>query len=312
MKYAVISDVHGNAPALGLVLADAAKRGAQGYLLAGDYCLSAPWGREVVRMLRSLPGAHIISGNDDQHLSIPPGDDGQYEVSRWGASKLSDEDKAWLSALPPTLDIACEGTTIHMAHSSQTFLGKALYERFRTSVLPGFYPDGLVSHEVIQADFRRLWEQVSFRDTVHALQPGVYVFGHNHIQTWADFDGRILVNPGSCGLPLDCGAFGAAYSLLTIDNGCVTVEERRIPYDVEALIAQVRASKQYAAARVWSELIFSEWRTCREKVFQFLAHCERYATAIGDTRRPIARDTWTAAYAQWEKHARAWHPELFV
>lgn len=312
MKYAVISDIHGNAPALRLVLADAVKHGAEGYLFAGDYCLSAPWGHEAVHMLRSLPGAHIISGNDDYHLTLPPGDDGQYEVSRWCASALSDEDKAWLTALPATLDFPCEGVTIRMAHSSQTFLGKALYERFRTSVLPGFYPDGPVDREVIQADFRRLWEQASFRETVRALPPGVYVFGHNHIQCWADFEGRILVNPGSCGLPLDCGTFGAAYSLLTIADVHVSVEERRIAYDAEALIADVRATEQYAAARVWSELIFSEWRTCREKVFQFLAHCERYAAAIGDTRRPIARDTWEAAYAEWKKHAREWHPELFV
>lgn len=312
MKYAVISDVHGNAPALRLALTDAAERGAQGYLLAGDYCLSAPWGREVVQILRSLPGAHIISGNDDQHLSIPPGDDGQYEVSRWCASVLSDDAKSWLAALPATLDIACEDTSIHMTHSSQFFLGNALRERFRTSVLPGFYPDGPVSHEVIQADFRRLWEQASFRKTVHALPPGVYVYGHNHIQCWADFDGRILINPGSCGLPLDCGAFGAAYSLLTVEDGHVSVEERRIPYDVEELIVQAKATPQYTAARVWSEIIFSEWRTCREKVYQFLAHCERYADAIGDVRRPFARGTWADAYTQWEMHARQWYPELFA
>ena len=312
MKYAVISDIHGNAPALRLALQDAAEQGAQGYLLLGDYCLSAPWGHEVVQLLRRLPGAHIISGNDDQRLNLPPGDDRQYEVSRWCASVLSDEAKSWLAALPPSLDIACEGMTIHMTHSSQTFLGNALHERFRTSVLPGLYPDGPIPRETLQADFRRLWEKAAFRETIHTLTPGVYVFGHNHIQNWANFDGRILLNPGSCGLPLDCGGFGAAYSLLTIQDGDVSVEERRIPYDAEALIARAKATGQYAAARVWSEIIFSEWRTVREKVYQFLAHCERYADRIGDPRRPYARDTWEAAFAEWEKHAPEWYPELFV
>lgn len=312
MKYAVISDIHGNAPALRLALADAAEHGVDGYLLAGDYCISAPWASAVVAILRALPNAHIIRGNDEAHLDVALGDDGQFEVSRWCMSTLTPEDKAWLDALPEELTFDCEGVTIRMAHSSQVFVGKSLHEKFRTSVLPGFYPDGPASREELQADFRHLWEKESFREYIHSLTPGVYVFGHNHIQTWADFDGRILVNPGSCGLPLDCGAFGAAYSLLTIDDGHVSVEERRIPYDAEELIAQAKATGQYAAARVWTEIIFSEWRTVREKVYQFLHHCERYAERIGDPRRPFAKDTWEAAYAEWVEHAEEWYPELFV
>ncbi len=312
MKYAVISDIHGNAPALRLALADAAAQGAQGYLLAGDYCISAPWATEVVSLLQALPNAHIICGNDEAHLDVPAGDDGQFEASRWCAATLSAEDKAWLDALPEELTLTCEGVDIRMAHSSQAFVGKSLHKRFRTSVLPGLYPDGPVDREVLLADFRRLWEEDTFRDYIHALPKGVYIFGHNHIQAWADFNGRILVDPGSCGLPLDGGIFGAVYSLLTIENGRVTVEERRIPYDAEALIEQVKATGQYAAARVWTEIIFSEWRTVREKVYQFLWHCERCAQRIGDPRRPFAKDTWETAYAEWEAHAWEWFPELFV
>jgi predicted phosphodiesterase len=266
----------------------------------------------VVAILRSLPNAYIIRGNDEVHLDIGPGDDGQFEASRWCMSTLSRSDKSWLDALPEELTFDCEGVTIRMAHSSQVFLGKSLHERFRTSVLPGFYPDGPASREALQADFRRLWEKESFREYIHALTPGVYIFGHNHIQTWADFDGRILVNPGSVGMPLDCGEFGAAYSLLTIEDGRVSVEERRVPYDVEELIAQVKSTGQYAAARVWTEIIFSEWRTVREKVYQFLHHCERYAESIGDPHRPFAKSTWEAAYAEWAARAPEWFPELFV
>ena len=312
MKYAVISDIHGNAPALHLVLADVAQQGVDGYLFVGDYCISAPWANDVVDILRGLPNTHIIRGNDEAHLDVAPGDDGQFEVSRWCISTLSADSKSWLDALPDELTFTCDGVTIRMAHSSQAFVGKSLHERFRTSVLPGFYPDGPASREVLQADFRALWNMAEFREYIHALDEGIYIFGHNHIQNWADFDGRILVNPGSCGLPLDCGAFGAAYSILTVANGQVSVEERRILYDVEWLIDQVKSTGQYAAARVWSEIIFSEWRTCREKVYQFLWHCEHYAERIGDPRRPFAKDTWEAAYAEWAQHAQTWHPELFV
>ena len=312
MKYAILSDIHGNAPALRLVLEDAAAHGVDGYLLAGDYCISSPWGHEVVGILRALPNSHVIRGNDESHLDVPPGDDGQFEVSRWCMSTLTPEDKNWLDALPETLTIPCGGTTIRMAHSSQAFVGKCLHERFRTSVMPSFYPYGPADRATLLRDFRALWEKETFRAHIAALDKGVYVFGHNHIQAWGEFDGRTLVNPGSVGLPLDCSDFGACYSILTIEEGRITVEERRIPYDVEALIAQVKATGQYRAARIWSEVIFSEWHTCREKVFQFLWHCERYAQSIGDARRPFAKDTWEAAYALWADHAREWHPELFV
>ncbi len=313
MKYAVISDIHGNAPALRRVLADAKTHGAKGYLLAGDYCISAPWAHEVVSILRELPNAHIIRGNDESHLDVAPGDDGQFEASRWCLSTLTKEDKAWLDALPTELSFTCEGVPIRMAHSSQAFIGTSLHERFRTSVLPGFYPDGPVSRTALQADFLALWEKDTFRQHIHALTPGVYIFGHNHIQNWGGFEGRVLIDPGACGMPLDCCAeFCASYSLLTIENGSIQLEERRIPYDVEALIDQVKTTGQYAAARVWSELIFSEWRTCREKVYFFLRYCEGYANRIGDARRPFAKSTWEAAYREWSELAPRCNPELFV
>ena len=46
MKYAVISDIHGNLPALKVVLADAEKQGADAYIFGGDYCLSGPYPNE--------------------------------------------------------------------------------------------------------------------------------------------------------------------------------------------------------------------------------------------------------------------------
>ena len=42
MKYAVLSDVHGNCPALLKVLEDAKKRNIDHFIIAGDYCLVVP------------------------------------------------------------------------------------------------------------------------------------------------------------------------------------------------------------------------------------------------------------------------------
>ena len=313
MKYAVISDIHGNLPALKLVLEDAKRQGAEAYLFAGDYCISAPWANEVATLLRSLPDARFIRGNDENHLDVPDGDDGQFEVSRWCSRSISADNKAWLDALPEELSFQCEGVTIRMAHSSEAFVGKAIHKHFRTSAVPARYPEAPVARLHLLEDFRSTMGQDSdFLTAMARLDKGVYIFGHNHVQCFGCFDGRWLVNPGSCGLPLDCGDFGAVYTLLTIANGQVTVEECRIPYDVEALIAQVKTTGQYQAARIWSEVIFSEWRTCREKVYYVLWNAEHYAQSIGDSRRPFAKDTWQAAYDLWLQNGRQAHPELFV
>lgn len=299
MKYAVISDIHGNLPALELALGDAEQMGAQAFLFAGDYCISAPWAAGVVQRMQAAPNALAVCGNEERYLHLPDGEDGQFTVSRWTGRSLQPEQIAWLDSLPEQLAWECEGVALHMAHDSQVFIGDAETGEFRTELLPLRYPAG-IPHEALLQDVRgTLAGSAAFRKRLEQLPKGVYIFGHTHSQWHAFFDDHLFLNPGSCGMPLDCGDFGAAYALLTVEGGRCSVEERRVPYDVEALIARVRQTDQYRAARVWSELIFCEWRSCRERVMYFLRHAQRYAQQIGDSRRPFMPDTWEAAYEDW-------------
>ena len=304
MKYAIISDIHGNLPALELAIADAKAQGAEGWLLAGDYCTSAPWGRAVTERLQALPNALAVCGNEESYLHLPMGGDGQFQVTYWSARQLGAEHLAWLDSLPRQMEWECEGVRLHMSHSSEPFLSREETGPFRTSRLPFRYPQP-VSHERFVEDVRlTLDASASFHQRLLALPAGVYIFGHTHSQWHARFGDHLFINPGACGMPLDCGDFGAAYTLLTVENGACHVEERRVPYDCEALIVQVKATEQYRDARVWSELIFEEWRTCRERVSFFLHAAEAYAVSIGDERRPFAADTWESAYEAWktQKH----------
>lgn len=313
MKYAIISDVHGNAPALRLVLEDARNQGAEGFLFAGDYCISAPWPNEVVDLIRRIPDAHVIRGNNDDLYDFPDDTSGQYEIARWCRDALTEENRRWLRDLPAEMTFTCEGVAIHMAHSSEAFVGKTLHAHYRTSLLTRQYPDRPVAHETLLRDFRsRMAADEAFMARIARLDKGVYIFGHNHIQCHGDFRGRLLLNPGGCGDPLDCGECCSPYTLLSIGNGCCTVTERRIPYDPEPLIGQVKQSGQYAAARVWSELMFLSWRTSREKMGSFIRYCAEYAERIGDKQRPFARDTWEAAFDEWQTVGPALQPELFV
>jgi diadenosine tetraphosphatase ApaH/serine/threonine PP2A family protein phosphatase len=67
-------------------------------------------------------------------------------------------------------------------------------------------------------------------------QAGVVIFGHSHLQFSREADGRLLVNPGSVGLPFD-GDRRAAYALW---SGGRDFELRRVAYDSDGYARQVR------------------------------------------------------------------------
>lgn len=306
MKYAVFADIHGNAPALRLALADARAQGAEAFLFAGDYCVSAPWAEDVVNIMRGTDNAMVVRGNEEKYLHLPDGDDAQFEISRWTARNMTPGNIAWLDALPDRREFVCEGVSVHMAHSSETFIGDAEMRDFKTRQLVHRYPEN-VSQEFRLKDVRgTLVKNEVLQARLKEIPGGVYIFGHTHNQWHARFGDVLLINPGSCGLPVDCTHFGAPYTLLTVENGRCTVEERRVWYDVEELIAQVKQTGQYRAARVWSEMIFAEWRTCREMAMYMLRYIDAYARRIGDDRRPFRPDTWEAGYAAWRAEANPW------
>lgn len=64
MKYAVFSDIHGNLPALELMLKDVGR--VDGYICLGDTVDYGPWSNECVDLVSSLPNAILLQGNHEQ------------------------------------------------------------------------------------------------------------------------------------------------------------------------------------------------------------------------------------------------------
>lgn len=81
MRYAILSDIHGNPLALERVLADAKRQGAETILCLGDVGSG-----DCLDRLRQV-GAELIFGN--------------WEVSQW--SYLRQDNRAWVRDLPPML-----------------------------------------------------------------------------------------------------------------------------------------------------------------------------------------------------------------
>lgn len=298
MKYAIISDIHGNNIALQNVLRDAEKNWADAFIFVGDYCVSAPWPAEVVETLQNMKHAFVVRGNEEQYLHSPEGDDGQFEISRWSKHQLSVEQIKWLDNLPERVDINDGSYDLHIAHKSEEFIGTIECEHIH----PYRVAQKRISSEGILSIINTVLDQdTEFLERQKQLPKGIYIFGHSHIQWHKQIGGHLYINPGSCGLPMDCKEFGAPYTLLTVDEDNIRVEERRVRYDVYDLIEKVKKTSQYKEAYVWSELTFREWIHSRDHVDLFLKFADDYANKIGDGRRPIEKDTWRGAFAQWNR-----------
>jgi predicted phosphodiesterase len=205
---ALLYDIHGNLPALEAVLADAQDAGAQGYVLGGDYALFGAFPRETVELLGDLDATRI-RGNTDRWLidaSDAPGNDLVERSLVHCRDALGDVLSSELGALPATVE-----------------LGEAL-----------------VCHASPRSDMETFFPQPGDDEAEQAMLAGaaqkVIVFGHSHLQFRREAHGRLLVNPGSVGIPFD-GDRRAAYALYR-ESG--EFELRRVTYDWSAYAGAVR------------------------------------------------------------------------
>lgn len=311
MKFAIISDIHGNLPALQAVLKDAKEQGITAYLFAGDYCISGPWPDECITAIKEIPDKYVIRGNEEKYLENLIGkdqtlwNDGQMQVSYWCYKNVNRDNLDYLLSLPYTAGLECNGIKIHMAHSSVDFLGThPFYTWNSVTVAERSRQAGTDPHTVLSAMSEEREQDKEFLEAVEKLEKGIYVFGHSHIQwSYRDEDKDIyLINPGSCGLPLDGIKDSVPYTVLEIgDDGSVDIEEKRIAFDKEDYIDKMTRSGQYREANVWCKVIMREQETAIEHMYFFLAFVTHYAEETGDERRPFAVDTWEKAYEIWER-----------
>ena len=225
VRYALMSDIHANLPAVEAVLADIARRGdVDATYHLGDLVGYAPWPNETISRLRAagIPG---VAGNYDstvatgyKHCGCRYEDPRQEELSHlsfaWTLQHTSDENKAFLCTLPFRIDLRPRG-----GHSS----GPAVTLLHGNQVLNTVY---------VHAD--RTDDFLAKMGSAVGAKPGdVVCFGHTHKPWRRVVDGIHFVNTGSVGRPKD-GDPRAGYVLLDIgEPDRIEVEIVRVEYDVE-------------------------------------------------------------------------------
>ena len=311
MRFAVVSDVHGNLPALNAVIEDAERECVDYFIFIGDYCLSNPWPDECITRIKSLNKKYGIRGNEEKYIENLIGKDqstwtdGQMQISYWCYRKISPENRDFLLSLPAYLELTFHDVTMHIAHSSADFIMDSEHKEWGTARVAERYQEKFLSPSAFREDIRKyLDNDRQFQERLEDLSDGIYIFGHTHIQwNYQSDDGKkLLINPGSCGLPLDCIDEGVPYTLLDISQeGKIEVGERRVPFSKDRYLDVFLKSEQFEKANVWSKVIVKELKTNREHLFFFLRFAEDYARKIGDAARPFSVSTWEKAYKLWQQ-----------
>lgn len=229
MRFAVISDVHGNLPALRRVTDHIRARGVDAIINLGD-CASAPlWPRETVDALGELR-AYTVRGNHDRWLGEPRRAEESATV-RFAWESLTDESRRMLAGLPPTLEIGGEALAVHGTPSSD------MEYLLEDSV------DGRLCLSTTTDVSERLRG---------APRAPLVLCGHSHQQNavWAR-GGRLVVNPGAVGCPRyagneaplrnEAGSPHARYAVVTRHAGAWSAELFVLDYDWSVVITRANA-----------------------------------------------------------------------
>lgn len=233
MRYALISDIHANLPALDAVLADIDRRGeADAIYHLGDLVGYSSSSNEVVSRLRERAIAGVAGNYDStvatdyKHCGCKSESARQEELAHisyeYTRRTVTRETKRYLGGLPFSLDLRPMG-----GHLS----GRRLVLVHGTPTLNTLYwtedrPD----------DFC-----LKMAATVGLEAGDVIAFGHTHKPWHREVQGIHFVNGGSVGRPKD-GDWRAGYVRLDLGEGEPRVEFVRVGYDIDATVAGLRAA----------------------------------------------------------------------
>lgn len=224
MRIAIVSDIHGNLPALQAVLSDLHLQRPDRTYCLGDLVGYGASPNEVIERIRH-EAISTVMGNYDDGVGFDRDDCGcayrdEGEKARgqqslmWTRAHTTSENKAFLRTLVPEIRVEVAATRLLLVHGSPRRMNEYLFEDRPLS---------------------------SFQRLAHGSNADVIVFGHTHRPYVKNVDGVLFVNAGSVGKPKD-GDWRACYALLTIDPR-PAVEFVRVPYDVDRATAAIRQSE---------------------------------------------------------------------
>jgi protein phosphatase len=218
-RIAVISDIHGNIPALEAVLLDIEDRGISRIICLGDLAGKGPDSEVAVDMIRDNCEV-VVKGNWDYFIT----DHKDSAVMLWHREKLGKDRLSYLKSLPGYVEFYMSGRLIRLCHAA---------------------PDDVFHRVQSTASYEE--KMTLFKDPKgEDKESDVVGYGDIHGAYVDNFDGKSLFNVGSVGNPLEITQ--ASYGILEGKYECkessaLSITLVRVPYDIEKAIQQAIESK---------------------------------------------------------------------
>jgi len=237
VRIAIVSDIHGNLPALEAVVADVARRGVDAVVNLGDSLSGPLLPRETAQYLMAQDWTHLAGNHERQILetAAPPGLSDAYARAQLTAAEL-----AWLATLRPRHDYAPDVLLCHGTPGSDLVY-----------LLETVDPGGIRMADAAEIDQR-----------LGTATAALVTCGHSHVPRCVRSSrGQLLVNPGSVGLPgfavsephphiVQNGSPDARYAIAERRGGVWQAALHAVPYDAPAMarLARARGRPQWERA----------------------------------------------------------------
>jgi putative phosphoesterase len=222
-RLAIISDIHGNLPALEAVLADIEAQGLTDIYHLGDLVGYNPFPNETVALIAAKRLLGITGNYDQAVLALVPDPVGELlnakitplgrEIYNWTVRAVTPDTRKFLAAQPRRLSLTRGRWRLLLTHGSPRHI--------KDYVRPS-WPDEMVG------------------DLLAEVQEDILLTGHTHIPAVRPVGRKWLINPGSVGFPKDGNPL-AAYAVLELGEQ-LKVDIRRVPYDLNRTIQAIAAA----------------------------------------------------------------------
>jgi predicted phosphodiesterase len=238
MRIALLSDIHGNLPALEAVVEDIGRRSVDIVVNLGDSLSGPLLPLETARFLMARDWLHLAGNHERQLLTLPPHGRGASDAFTY--SQLTSTELKWIASLPPHASI---GEDVFLCHGTPESDSEYLLE-------------------TVEPLHVRLATPAEVSRRLGSADAALVGCGHSHVPRSVRLsNGQVIVNPGSVGLQayddvlpfphvISTGTPDARYAIVERVESAWLCALISVPYSHEAMarLAMARKRPDWASA----------------------------------------------------------------